>query len=840
MLRFPSRRWCLACVLASLVLMAVVTSAPAWASGGYGELLRFSGEGTAAKGSPKGKAFELAGEEAHAFGVDPTSNDVYVGDEGKEEFSEELRLQQYSQNGEFKAAVTLKPGALPTGISGIDAFEGIAVDPKEHRVYALVSYKRSGEDVLDPSKEVAGALYAFSTTPEGEKLVPAEGTGKGGLVGTTTTLLANSTTSGQALLEPAGIAIDPLTDEVMILGEVDGNHAALDRVSKAGVLGTPYVDPEVSGSTPDSPVVSPAGKVFFENSDEILQVPANFSSSNAPKVAFQFAEPGGFKTGPFREELVSFGGNEAFSGGGLAIVHEEGEAEGEGKFVADASVQEVKEHGEFGVTASNAEVTLKYVEGSGEKVTVSELGWTGGQPGESPTKESCAIGFGGLSASSFQVAAGKGGAIFVLAPSTAQVVEFGEGGSHCPAAKAVGGGLQASVNGEKVSTVNTTEPVTLSVQVQQASVLGVTWKFGDGQETTTSALSGEQTQTAEIEHTFVKSGKLTVEAIIHTDDLATPEIKVSTSLTVEPPPGGPKVTTQPTSQTVIEGHAATFKAAASGAPTITVQWQESHDKGVTWKNVGAGTSGGTAGELTVLSVTTSESGYEYEAVFKNSVGEATSNAATLTVESQAQHEAKEKKEKEEEEAAAKLAKEKKEKAEAAQHAKELKEREEAEARAKARAEEEARAKAQQEAEAAKKAQEEAAAKNAEGTPRAALAGTSVSAGSSGAVSLKVSCPGGVKTCTGTVTLRTLSAVSANASARAAKKSILTLAIGSFTITGGQTKTITLHLSAKARALLVRSHLLRVRATIVAHNAAGASSTVLSVITLHAPKGKSHH
>jgi hypothetical protein len=99
------------------------------------------------------------------------------------------------------------------------------------------------------------------------------------------------------------------------------------------------------------------------------------------------------------------------------------------------------------------------------------------------------------------------------------------------------------------------------------------------------------------------------------------------------------------------------------------------------------------------------------------------------------------------------------------------------------------------------------------------------------VTLKISCPAGVAACSGTVTLKTLTAVSAKASASAAKKSILTLASGSFTVSGGQTKTITLHLSAKARSLLAHSHVLRVRATVVAHNALGATSTVASVVTL---------
>jgi Trypsin len=123
-------------------------------------------------------------------------------------------------------------------------------------------------------------------------------------------------------------------------------------------------------------------------------------------------------------------------------------------------------------------------------------------------------------------------------------------------------------------------------------------------------------------------------------------------------------------------------------------------------------------------------------------------------------------------------------------------------------------------------------------PDAKLASTALAASASGAVTIKVSCPAAESSCSGTVMLRTLDAVSAGA-ARAArsKKAILTLASGSFTVAGGFVKTITLHLSAKARALLSRSQTLRVRATIVAHDPSGAAHTTKTVATLRAPKTK---
>jgi Trypsin len=124
-------------------------------------------------------------------------------------------------------------------------------------------------------------------------------------------------------------------------------------------------------------------------------------------------------------------------------------------------------------------------------------------------------------------------------------------------------------------------------------------------------------------------------------------------------------------------------------------------------------------------------------------------------------------------------------------------------------------------------------------PDAQLASTALLASLSGTVTVKVSCPAGETSCSGTITLRTLTAVNASA-ARAAKKkkgSILTLASGSFTAAGGKVATVKLRLSATARALLAHSHVLRARATVVAHDSAGASHTAQAIVTLRAAKPK---
>jgi hypothetical protein len=101
-----------------------------------------------------------------------------------------------------------------------------------------------------------------------------------------------------------------------------------------------------------------------------------------------------------------------------------------------------------------------------------------------------------------------------------------------------------------------------------------------------------------------------------------------TSYTAQPtPPQAPTITQQPTSQTVAPNGTATFTASANGNPAPTVQWQVSTDSGATFGNV----SGATSTTLTLSPVTVALNTYQYRAVFTNSAGSVTSNAATLTV-----------------------------------------------------------------------------------------------------------------------------------------------------------------------------------------------------------------
>jgi uncharacterized repeat protein (TIGR01451 family) len=91
-----------------------------------------------------------------------------------------------------------------------------------------------------------------------------------------------------------------------------------------------------------------------------------------------------------------------------------------------------------------------------------------------------------------------------------------------------------------------------------------------------------------------------------------------------PAPSAPAVTTNPTNLTVTAGATATFTAAASGNPTPTVQWMVNSGSGFT------AVAGATSATLS-FTTTAAQTGNQYEAVFTNTQGTATTTAATLTV-----------------------------------------------------------------------------------------------------------------------------------------------------------------------------------------------------------------
>jgi glucose/arabinose dehydrogenase len=85
----------------------------------------------------------------------------------------------------------------------------------------------------------------------------------------------------------------------------------------------------------------------------------------------------------------------------------------------------------------------------------------------------------------------------------------------------------------------------------------------------------------------------------------------------------PSITTQPTDQTVTQGQPATFTVAASGTTTLTYQWQRNQ----------VNISGATSPSYSIPSTVAADNGAKFRCLVTNNFGTATSNEATLTVNS---------------------------------------------------------------------------------------------------------------------------------------------------------------------------------------------------------------
>jgi glucose/arabinose dehydrogenase len=87
----------------------------------------------------------------------------------------------------------------------------------------------------------------------------------------------------------------------------------------------------------------------------------------------------------------------------------------------------------------------------------------------------------------------------------------------------------------------------------------------------------------------------------------------------------PSIQTQPANQTVSVGAKGTFNVAASGTLPLSYQWQRLIS--TTWTNI----DGANASSYTTPATTSADNGAQFRVIVSNTFGNATSNAATLTV-----------------------------------------------------------------------------------------------------------------------------------------------------------------------------------------------------------------
>ncbi len=861
-------------------LLAAVVVAPAAGAAEFGELGRISG---GPKGTGLGE-FKLE-PETDAFGVDPTTNSVYILDEPTEAG---FRLQKFSaNNGKFEAVASATFN--PKGADESSTIEGVAVDPTMHRVYLLVMGERKAGDKIDPSEEVASELWAFSTQQSGSTLEPASGT-EAGLVSSRAQLRADGEKYREALLEPHGLTVEPISateDNVIVAGTVDTGeqtpqhveitHSSLLWVKSNGELaGKQWTDEtELLGDEATSPVVYNS-KLYVAAEEQLWEVPAGGAAG--PAKPFSRSTP---QTEDFWSEQD------------LVEVPTLDNPEDSGDFSVSST-------GKFWTTASirlSSDNNFLFPGAVEFNASGGEIGYTGGQ--SSAVSEACSIGIN----SAPEIAAGSGEDLFVLdtTPGKSKLIEFGPGGKGCPEASAEL--PTTSVNEIPVGTgqpIPINDTVTMSSKVIQGNALSVEWNFGDGTTETVDELQqcflevkaeeGCTPQATLVNHKFAKPGNLEVTETIHTDNLANPIVTVKRKVLIEPNP--PTVVTL---EPIVGETTATLKGSVNpnGQPT-TCEFEYGTTTSYGKTAACEQTPGNGISPVTVTAVVsglTRETGYHYRLVAKYSFeGKeaevdsadrpfttgpkapiATTGSATGISQTGATLNAKVDPEgdtitsctfeygtavpyssstpcsttpgavKEEVAVAATvggLA------AASKYHFRIVVKT------------------ATKTAEGADASFETAAVHVVTPPPseepvtqpppkeepkhqvlsysQARVAIIKVSTvSSSGSFTITLSCPAGTGSCTGTLTLKTAKAVIASLGHEAkAKASVLALASGSFAITAGQSKSITLHLSSKAKALLAKAHSIAAKATFVAHNAGGESTTTSLGATLK--PAKKHH
>lgn len=855
------------CMLAMAVL-------PAVAGAEYGEIQRIGGK-TAGAGNG-----QLTSERTRLLGVDPTENSVYLLDEpekfsqAKEEeinpetkkceenevtekcvlvgvgpLTRHFRIQKFSAEKGYAFAATVQFDEIApepqfySGATFAGGVEGIAVDAKLKRLYVLTADNRQKGLSIDAKSAheaggqgllAASTLYAFSTAgvKEGKegKLISATADETGVLTGPGAGgLEAQSTTAGKALLEPAGITVDPQTDEVIILGHVDeagtatdsianaGDHYALQRIKSDGTLGARYVDKTnffktVPSTPPDSPIVVPgSSERVYVNYQGLAEVPYDFGSGAAHAVLAQLMPPfpEGTARGPLPSQSVPVSVATGAVPGGVLSAAPSPEASVYGS--AEIRTEEPGVGGDRRVGV----LELSGTDGG-------ELGWTGGQtPLLKETEEvPCAAqpALNGGPELPLRVAAGSEGKVFVFNPEFLKrkewegveepwtkegeeeqeienegieaspkpfypaVVEFGAGGSGCPHVTATP--PEARAGGEPLTekqSVPLGSSVTFSSELSQGDALKeVEWEFinveNEAIKETQKVTTDKWTKTTAI-HKFEHEGLFKVKETIHTDNLATPtitvegfeKVHVSEAVLGTPPLLGPA--------SALVNQVVTF-IDPSGAGVAKYKW-----------DFGDGNKAETTtGEA--KHAYTAPGSYRAQLVVTNAKGKE-SPPATKTIT--------------------------------------IIEKEEPKGGSGGGG---GGGETPVSTTPTSLPAPFAGGSGAVLSYRVSLASTSLPVSTAGTFRLKVGCLG-QSSCAGTVTLKTLSAVSAGT--RKKHKAVLTLASGSFGASGGQIKTVTLRLSAKARALLARLHALRARATITGRDSAGATHTTLTTVTLRAAK-----
>jgi uncharacterized repeat protein (TIGR01451 family) len=200
-----------------------------------------------------------------------------------------------------------------------------------------------------------------------------------------------------------------------------------------------------------------------------------------------------------------------------------------------------------------------------------------------------------------------------------------------------------ATDGYTVTITNTGTDTANGVTLSDPLPAGVTWSINGGANASSfqitsdslvlngvSSLLPGQSLTVHITGTTTATGNLVNTATVNATYEQTYNQQAQATILV----GTVPTVTNPSNQTVAAGGNTSFSVSVTGTPAPSVQWEF-------WNGVGSPNfmpvsnggvySGATTTTLTITGATAGMNGYEYEAFVENPVGQATSQAATLTV-----------------------------------------------------------------------------------------------------------------------------------------------------------------------------------------------------------------
>lgn len=451
--------------------------------------------------------------------VDQEDNSVFVVDEPEGQAPgvvanapANFRLQKFSAALAFEGSAT-----IPTPQSGSQKqfVAGVAVDAKLGRVYvlkAIQTERGSFEEVA------ATEIDVYSTRPEAGSLPLASGVktdGKQGVYFVFPAVESSGPLPAGAVLEPHGLAVEPETDGLIILGNERKQPTVLWRVS-----GT---EPFTTGAFSESETFLDSGSL--EGGDSSIAGATSVAAGPHDELYLSSDDIGG-GGGIGVDKLVTSPPNNSLANPAVTVVHDEGPSTsppgltgGKDETFARGNGPQVAASSDGSLVYAAQVSAAQGVNGKGEPTAGSfEM------RGMSTSDGSQRIVLGGgtnncrISSEYNAVATGSGGVVYALdegesyfnasseltpSPFGFDLVEFGPGGEHCPAPVL---SVTMPVKAEKGQLV---ELAVSEVELKGAVPGELTWKSTEGPE----SWEVKETTNPKLKttHRFLKPGVYSVE-----------------------------------------------------------------------------------------------------------------------------------------------------------------------------------------------------------------------------------------------------------------------------------------------------------------------------------------